>query len=236
LDQLLPIAKLDDNSAGTPCKENTDCKGTEAYCGLNGACTGLCDTNDDCGKGGTCITPLGGLTGICGKVCKADSECGKGLDCRAGIDFDDLTAMAADAGFSAIDAGVDLHNVPMTCGVSLGVVQLGDGVVGTACTSDTTCAPGECAANINIFESFPGGYCTGKCLVDKDCGASGVCYKDPFTSALGAEGRCLLGCSTNASCRSGQVCRVSAIIDSKSYCLPPVMGAGANDAGVTTDN
>jgi hypothetical protein len=232
----IEIAKLDDNTAGALCAANSDCKGTGAYC-LDQACSGVCETNKDCGKGGTCVQPFAGQNGLCSKLCTENADCDKGQDCRAGLDFDDFTAAvetaAQEAGIGTIDAGIELRNVPKTCGASLGIVELPDGVVGKACSDDTPCAPGECAPSVNIVELFPAGYCTGKCLVDKDCGAGGVCYKDPITGLFGTDGRCLLGCSTSATCRSGQVCRTSAFIDTKMYCLPPV--ATATDAGVTND-
>jgi hypothetical protein len=228
----IEIAKLDDNSAGALCAANSDCKGTGAYC-LDQACSGVCETNKDCGKGGTCVQPFAGQNGLCSKLCTENADCDKGQDCRAGLDFNDFTAAVEEAGLSTIDAGVALNNVPKTCGASLGIVELADGVVGKACSDNAPCAPGECASNINLVEVFAAGYCTGKCLTDKDCGAGGVCYKDPITAFTGTDGRCLLGCSTSSTCRSGQVCRMSPFIDAKTYCLPPV--ATAADAGVTND-
>jgi hypothetical protein len=233
----IAIAQLDDNTAGTFCETSADCKGSEVYC-VDNACTGVCENNKNCGAGGTCVQPVAGQNGLCGKLCKQNSDCGEGLDCRSGFDFGDLISAVEDAGIMPIDAGIDLRNVPKTCGASLGVVELPDGVVGTPCTNATPCEPGECATNINFLEPFPNGYCTGKCLADSDCGSGGICYKDPITALGGLEGRCLLGCSSSASCRSGQVCRVSPIIDSKSYCLPPAantVDAGGTDAGVTND-
>jgi hypothetical protein len=231
---VIEIADLDDNTAGIPCTEDTACKGKAAYC-LGGTCTGVCESNKNCGAGGSCVQPVAGENGLCSKVCKADTECGSGQDCRAGFDVGDFTSifddLVADAGI-VFDAGIDLRNVPMTCGPTLGVVQLGEGVVGAPCTTDTPCAPGECGTNINFLEQFPNGYCTGKCLKDSDCGAGGVCYKDPLTALSNTEGRCLLGCTAGSTCKHGLACRVSPIIDEKSYCLPAVANASTADGGV----
>lgn len=230
--QLPPIeiADLDDNVAGKPCTEDTECKGTGALC-LDGTCSGVCESNKNCGAGGSCVQPFAGQNGLCSKVCKENSECAQGLDCRAGLDFDDVINTIEDAGISTIDAGVEVRNIPKTCGGSLGIVQIADGVVSTPCSDDTVCAPGMCIRNINLLEQFPNGYCTGKCLEDKDCGSGGVCYKDLLTAFTQTDGRCLAGCTTSTSCKNGLTCRTSSFIDERSYCLPG-SAATTGDAGM----
>jgi hypothetical protein len=225
----IEIADLDDNVAGQPCAENSECKGTGALC-LDGTCTGVCESNKNCGAGGSCVQPLADQNGLCSKVCQQNSDCASGLDCRAGLSFDDVINAIEDAGVSTVDAGVDLRNVPKTCGASLGIVQLGDGVVSTPCSEDSACKPGMCERSINLLEPFPNGYCSGKCLENKDCGAGGVCYKDLFTAVTSTDGRCLAGCSSNADCKHNLVCRSSAFIDDKTYCLPGTAATG--DAGM----
>jgi Cys-rich repeat protein len=222
------IADLDDNVAGKPCTADSECKGTGALC-LDGTCSGICESNKDCGAGGSCVQPFAGQNGLCSKVCKENTDCAQGLDCRAGLDFDDVIRTIEDAGISTIDAGIDLRSIPKTCGASLGIVQIGDGVVSTPCSDDKACAPGMCARDVNILEQFPNGYCTGKCLEDKDCGSGGVCYKDPLTAFTNTDGRCLAACSSTTSCKHNLVCRTSTFIDEKSYCLPGTTAAG--DAG-----
>jgi hypothetical protein len=231
---LVPLAHLDDGVAGSACKANADCKGTNVQC-LGNVCSGACETNAHCGAGGSCVTAVAGQGGLCAKVCKAASDCMDGLDCRENVALadalDDLFNAVQDAGISleGIDASVEVHNLPKTCGESLGTVQLGNGTVGKSCSTSDQCSPGECVTSLNLGAvPLTGGYCTGKCLSDDQCGTGGVCYKDPATAFLKLEGRCLLSCSGSASgCRTGQECRTAqALLDSKTYCLPPAPDAG----------
>jgi Cys-rich repeat protein len=227
---IIEIAQLADNTSGSACTTEADCKGTGAIC-LDGTCTGVCESNKNCGAGGSCVQVIAGQNGLCGKVCNEDTECGAGLACRAGLDFGDVFSLARDAGIEGIDAGVDLRNIPKTCGPSLGIVQLPDGVVSKPCTNDSACAPGQCETNLYIFEPLPNGYCSGKCLADSDCGSGAVCFKDIATQIAGLDGRCLLPCSGGSACPHSLVCRVSAWLDSRSFCLPPVANPAAADGG-----
>ena len=240
---MIEIADLDDNVAGSTCSTDGDCKGTNATC-FDSICTGFCESNKNCGGGGTCVQAVPGVTGVCGKVCSTSADCESGQDCRDGLELEDIFSQISDAVRDAgleVDGSIDVRNVPKTCGPSLGLVTLPDGVVGKACTGSAACAPGECVTDINIIERLPAGYCTGRCLQDSQCGTGGVCYKNPVLTAFDGAGRCLLGCTTSASCRSNQVCRTSFGIDgnSKSWCLAPPPDAGtpqtANDAGVAND-
>lgn len=236
---LFEFADLDDGVSGKACTADSDCGGKGGACS-DGTCTGFCEANVNCGAGGTCVSPIRNRPGLCSKVCKSKSDCASSLDCREGLDLGDIVGdfagQLADAGVELdSDSGIDdVANLPKTCGMSLGTVDLPNGIVGTPCTTDTQCGPGLCLSNINGLEPFSAGYCSGKCLTNDQCGTGGVCYKDPITEALKLEGRCLLGCSGGSAtgCRTGQVCRISDIIDDDSYCLPPVPVV---DAGTTTD-
>lgn len=239
----LPIADLDDGVSGKPCMADNECAGTNGYC-LLGVCSGACQNDGNCGAGGTCTKPVSGGDGACVKICMGNADCVQGQDCREGIElgaiFEGIAGAVADAGI-ALDAGnVQVSNLPKTCGPSLGTVDLPDGVVGKACTMHTQCTPGECLSDINIFEEFPSGYCSGKCISDGQCGKGAVCYKNPLAALTKTDGRCLLTCTTQAECPSSLTCRTSdALLDPKKYCLstPPVRpDAGTTqDAGSTTD-
>jgi hypothetical protein len=54
------------------------------------------------------------------------------------------------------------------------------------------------------MSSYPGGYCTGRCVEDADCGATGVC-----TAGIGGgSGTCFRKCQSDAECgRDGYRCR-----------------------------
>lgn len=239
----IPIADLDDGVAGKPCMADKDCAGKNASC-LFGACTGACDSNANCGAGGSCVSAVRNQTGACVKVCTSNSECMQGQDCREGIAvsdiLDDFAGAVAEAGvsFEGIDAGVDVQvsNLPKSCGPSLGTVELPDGVVGKTCTGAAQCAPGGCLTVLNLgAERFPSGYCSGKCISDSQCGAGGACYKNPLAAAIKTEGDCLLGCKQSSDCRANQTCRTSEFLfDSKMYCFPNAVAApdaGTPDGG-----
>src|SRR5687767_6326988 len=53
-------ADLDDNVAGSACTTSADCGGKNAVCAITtaetGSCSGVCNTNSNCGAGGECIT------------------------------------------------------------------------------------------------------------------------------------------------------------------------------------
>jgi hypothetical protein len=245
----VPIAQLNDGVAGKPCMADGDCAGTETSC-LFGACSGTCESNANCGSGGTCVKAVRGAYGqygACAKVCTAKSDCSGEQDCREGIEtgsiFSDLVGAVQDAGISLGDAGldVDVTNLPKTCGPSLNTVDLPDGLVSTPCTGAAQCMPGECATDINLLLTFPNGYCTGACLTDDQCGAGAACYKDPGTALLKGAGRCLATCSGTgtSTCKHGLVCRTSQLLFEsapRSYCLPAVPDAGvpSSDAGGAT--
>ncbi|HEX6245609.1 MAG TPA: hypothetical protein VFZ61_32015 [Polyangiales bacterium] len=230
----VPVADLDDNVAGKPCTEDSQCSGTNAAC--VGSCTGACETDDNCGAGGTCVKALGGALGqygACARKCSQKSDCSDGQDCREGVAagdiFGDFLGAARDAGISLDDSGVDVSNLPKTCGPAFMTVDLPDGVVGKPCTMAAQCTPGACDRDINLLIQFPNGYCSGGCLSDGQCGKGGVCYKNPGAELLKLEGRCLLGCSGPSDCSNGLVCRSSQLLlesTPRNYCLPPVPDAG----------
>jgi hypothetical protein len=229
----LPVAQLDDNVAGKPCTADTECKGTNATCPL-GACTGVCETDDHCGAGGTCLKAGGGSVlgqyGSCVKRCSEKSNCSEGQDCRENIDLGDLFGQALDfardAGISLDDAGLEVSNLPKICGPALKVVDLPDGVVGKPCSMNAQCAPGTCEDNVDLFEAFPNGYCSGACTENSHCGAKGVCHKNLLAGVFKTEGVCLLGCSGPSDCSNGLACRTSQLLGTGSFCLAPLPDAG----------
>src|SRR5688500_4228441 len=147
---LVPIADLDDGVAGSACKTDADCKGTNATCAKDpndteavATCTGACNTDANCGAGGTCVKGITVLNapGLCSKVCTSSSECGADLECRQGIDFGSTAGMLAgllgDAGAGTTDGATQA--TPTTCQGKLESVSLANGIVGKACTDDTAC-------------------------------------------------------------------------------------------------
>lgn len=84
--------------------------------------------------------------------------------------------------------------------------QLADGIVGQPCSSAAQCGSGTCMQTIPIVNvPYPGGYCTGSCYADAECGAEGVCAP----GILGRAGTCYLRCDDAKGCeREGYRCRV----------------------------
>jgi Cys-rich repeat protein len=97
----------------------------------------------------------------------------------------------ADA--AAVDARPDA--VPGLAGV----------VVGSSCAVDADCPTGQCALDETITGThYPGGYCTGRCNSDSDCGVRGLCVP----GVLNRVGSCALRCDTDSDCmRDGYRCR-----------------------------
>ena len=73
---------------------------------------------------------------------------------------------------------------------------------------------------------FPGGYCTGNCLDDADCGARGYCVPG-FLGRI--PGSCTLRCANDDDCgRDGYRCRATS---SASYCVAGPKALPDNVAG-----
>ena len=198
---LPPIVPLGDDVAGKACTGAADCDGAMCATMVPGAailpatapegyCTGECEVTTDCGSGGVCVGALMGLLrGGCFASCSADTDCRDGYFCTSPVTI----------------AGI---NVPSTCRPKPATVQLEDGAAGQMCTAAADCAPGECVTTRTTLagqETLPGGYCTGACLEDSECGAGGICALTPIE---GIAGGCFQSCSSDADCtRDGYRCR-----------------------------
>lgn len=111
---------------------------------------------------------------------------------------------ASDAALAADSGGTDAGNgSPPTRSV---VNKLADGIVGKACAQAPDCGTGSCMQTIPVVNTpYPGGYCTGSCYSDDDCGVEGVCQP----GILGRAGSCYLRCDVARGCpREGYRCRV----------------------------
>lgn len=95
------------------------------------------------------------------------------------------------------------------------VAMLGDNVAGKACTGNTDCE-GEnatCASmigGISILgmtiggQTAEGGYCTGACEDDSNCGAGGVCVGALNVMGFATQGTCQKACESDTDCRTDQ--------------------------------
>lgn len=83
--------------------------------------------------------------------------------------------------------------------------RLSDGVVGASCAVDADCGTGQCILRESITGTvYPGGYCTGRCVTDSECGVRGLCVP----GLLNRIGSCALRCDADSDCpRDGYRCR-----------------------------
>jgi hypothetical protein len=219
------LASLAADVAGSPCTNDADCEGTNARCtpGAPGAvrsCTGRCTSDEHCGENGTCleVARLGTATvSFCQKLCSSHDECDSALQCNRAFN---LSAVLLD--FSNLLSGADVLSDERTtiCQEKPDTAMIDDGAVGRACSEG--CPGGTC----NAFPSplTPGGYCTGKCLEDEQCGENGACVRDVATRTLGLPGMCLLRCTEHSECRQsdGYGCYplLWVLPDMRKYCVP----------------
>jgi hypothetical protein len=246
------LAELEDGVAGLPCNVDSDCAGTNGRCspGTEGAvhsCTGLCDDDDQCGEGGTCVevARLGTQTvSFCQKTCTDDSQCDEKLECSQSFN-----AYEVIVGISHALRGADVlepSRTPTICQEKVDTVHLEDGAVGRPCQSDSECGGGTCN---NFAAAFPNGYCSGKCFRDEQCGNTGGCLRDVASETLGLPGACFRECTDSSECRQdeGYGCWPLLFVfpqESSSYCMyewPLGEGAegfllpGAGDTDATAD-
>jgi hypothetical protein len=140
------------------------------------------------GAGGNRST---GTPGICYASCTADTDCRTGYRCNNALGTPFMpVGMMSTAG---------------TCQVAPATDQLGNGVVGSMCGADTDCEGGRCST-MSGATRFPGGYCSGRCLSDSNCGSTGWC--SPGTG--GGTGTCYRQCESDTDCgREGYRCRAN---------------------------
>jgi hypothetical protein len=113
----------------------------------------------------------------------------------------------------------------MTCRPAPATDQLTDNQAGTPCATDPECGDGVCLLQRLNMEPYPGGYCSGACLMDSHCGAGGVCWRQGS-----AAGRCYDGCAADPECtRDGYRCRP---IEDLMGCLPTPDPLPDNTTGI----
>ena len=185
-------APLADNKAGASCVSDMDCPGghcepvTGASASSGGYCTRACNTPNDCGESGQCVT-LGRdpSTKRCLAGCADQSECRDGFVCTGGLQ------------------GTGIALSP-SCRPKRAVNQLAADSAGKACSQDTECGGGYCAESNLLGTAYPGNYCTGRCYSDAECGGGGICLW-PKTSL--DPGYCLKRCTADKDCgREGYGC------------------------------
>ena len=217
------------DKAGEACAADADCAGGQCLTADDGFPGGYCvlqncGTDADCGAGGTCFAFESG------NVCVA--SCGAGLDCREGYSCE--TDEATDTSI-CLPAVVPPENVGAACAGSADCDASGDG--GERCIG----GPDQAAGDIPV-DGFPGGYCSGECVEDRDCGDGSLCtlgliqFSDANGNPIPNAGVCVKACADDSECRDDYVCRSAAAGEEKS-CVPPIIppeSVGANCVDNTT--
>jgi hypothetical protein len=120
------------------------------------------------------------------------------------------STQAHDAGRGKVDAGTHAAAAADSgtdSGAHAAVTPLANGSLGSACAADGDCSLGRCMLSEPITKTvFTGGYCTGRCATNAECGAHGLCA----SGFRGTPGSCYLACDGDADCgRDGYRCRTS---------------------------
>ncbi len=101
------------------------------------------------------------------------------------------------------------------------LADLGDNVAGKECKASADCDGdnAECAMVVGGFAGMggtpaPGGYCSGPCTADTDCGKGGACAGAipaiPIVLPDGLPGACQGLCNTDSDCRPEYFCNIPA--------------------------
>jgi hypothetical protein len=202
--------QLPDETAGKSCEVDADCEpgmcltifvassggmmeAPGGYCSLG------CMSNAECGASATCSGAFAGFGGIgatpgrCLKSCAMDADCREGYRCVTALGMP-VTSGAQDP-TGGLLGGNACEPIPET-------QKLADGLVGNPCEKHSDCGEGRCQRASGML-AYPGGYCSGACLEDADCGAQGICTPP----ATGGAGSCSLRCEADSDCREGYRCR-----------------------------
>ncbi|MFT3922854.1 MAG: hypothetical protein QM778_09995 [Myxococcales bacterium] len=184
-------------TVGSPCQAKSDECGPDRVCAEEltggaaysilsdplpapeGYCSATCSSNADCGERGVCFgRGLLGSGGECRRACKSAADCGQGLEC----------ATAAELASPLL---------PDTCQPLPTPDTLGPNQTGARCGEDADCGDGYCKQ----ASDKRGGYCSGLCIADANCGQGGVCIRGIY----GARGSCEEACQTDADCQNDQM-------------------------------
>lgn len=238
-DSAVATGTLADQTAGNECGDDHDCGHGMCLSSLatlggammqapGGYCSLACMSDVDCGAGGTCsgafagIAGIGAMTGQCLKSCSDASDCRDGYRCVTVLGTV-MNGAATQDPTGGLLGGSGCQPVPATD-------ELTNGIVGSPCTQASDCGQGRCETDDGMV-TYPGGYCTGACLQDTDCGSNGSCT---VPAAGGGAGTCYRNCGSDADCRDGYRCRANSGLK---QCLPGAAPLPDHTAGTacTTD-
>ena len=204
--------------------------GGDGYCAKD--CAGLGQLT--CPAGAVC-EQLGGQAVLCMDGCCSQDDCRDGFRCdrKPEIDIYQDLALCPEPGICVAsctsDAGCPQGTVcDLQSGNCVPRVGAGSGV-GAACTAADQCNSGNC------LSAYPGGYCTSACGSQfGTCEAGSECY-----AWRGATATCMARCQTDAQCRAGYRCEVSAEQDDgsnvRAFCVPRCDAFGNCPDGMNCD-
>jgi hypothetical protein len=137
--------------------------------------------------------------------CEASRDCREGYHC-------------VDASGVIVDATMNMGPTAGSCQVTPETDKLSGQTAGAMCAMNGDCGSGMCVTTDALGTTYPGGYCSGRCSTDADCGEQAACGLGPSGSTVGA---CYRTCKADADCgRAGYRCR-SADAATK-LCVPGV--------------
>ena len=129
------------------------------------------------------------------------------MGCGGSDDTDESNSKSSSSKSGRADGGSAGGNAPLS------IQPLPDNTAGKTCETDGDCATGMCLKSIpGSFGSpamdAPGGYCSGSCTTNADCGEGGACSGaiPSFAGSAATPGSCLKDCKTAEDCRQGYRC------------------------------
>lgn len=188
--------QLADQVAGRACQADTDCDGGKCTASnLLGTtypgnyCTARCYEDAQCGQGGVCLwTRNSDALGYCLASCDVDADCAR-----------------EEYGCWEMSDGTRLFHACYPRKRSLPDRRAGQPCIRDAdCGApDATCAkqlPYSGLATNDVIDA-PGGYCTQRCALDRECGEGAQCINYGTSGGL-----CFATCTNDTNCRTGYTC------------------------------
>ena len=201
-------------ATGAPCTSARDCIGDARFTGqgcfiswvwMDGYCSSMCESDDDCGGDGECLPTNEGS--FCYDRCTNNSDCRDGYSCqRAGGSLfcgpvnGQGTTKAGDACQTHAQCGQGEYCQPHQTGFP-------DGFCSKPCRTSNDCNAGtRCVAETVPDNQTPLGFCSPSCTQDSQCRdgygclVGGACW--PMASGTGEIGD---ACASRTDCAGGGI-------------------------------
>lgn len=176
---------------GGTCDDHQDCPGglCDFVDGLSGTCIAACGEDGTCGPGWICDECATGSCGPCGD-CVAGCVVAPPHTCDSHDDCADSETCVFSTGTCSATCGEDVGCIDgFTCDDCATSSCPGCEDCQPACVPKTD--PGGCTEHEDCGDGlvcvFSGGYCSGPCDEDSDCGAKGYCDRCLTSSCPGCD-------------------------------------------------